>query len=71
MPGSDGAQFIPEARARWPDIPIVAISGAAQIDGPKTSQFARDLGPDETLIKPFRPKPLAAAIERAMARRFP
>ncbi len=72
MPGAGGAQFIPEARAQWPHMPIIAISGAAQIDGRNTSDVARDLGADATLIKPFRAKELAATIERAMlARRSP
>lgn len=71
MPGSGGAQLIPEARARWPDMAIVAISGAAQIDGRNTSDVARELGADETLIKPFRARQLAATIERVMARRSP
>jgi DNA-binding response OmpR family regulator len=72
MPGAGGAQLIPEARARWPEMPIIAISGAAQIDGRNTSDVARDLGADATLIKPFRAKELAATIERALtARRSP
>ena len=60
MPGTGGAQFIPEARARWPQMPIVAISGAAVIDGRNTADVARALGADATLIKPFRARELAA-----------
>jgi DNA-binding response OmpR family regulator len=52
-------------------MPIVAISGAAQIEGRNTSEVARDLGADATLIKPFRAKELAATIERALAARRP
>jgi DNA-binding response OmpR family regulator len=69
MPGAGGAELITEARAKWPDMPIVAISGAAIIDGRNTADFARDLGADATLIKPFRAKELAATIERAIAAR--
>lgn len=69
MPGTGGAQFIPEARARWPHLPIVAISGAAVIDGRNTADVARELGADATLIKPFRARELAAVIERAIAAR--
>lgn len=66
MPGTGGAQFIPEARARWPQMPIVAISGAAVIDGRNTADVARALGADATLIKPFRARELAALIERVL-----
>lgn len=69
MPGTGGAQFIPEARARWPEVPIIAISGAAVIDGRNTAEVARDLGADATLIKPFRARELAALIERVLATR--
>ena len=69
MPGTGGAQFIPEARMRWPDTPIIAISGAAVIDGRNTADVARDLGADATLIKPFRARELAALIESVLAKR--
>ena len=69
MPGTGGAQFIPEARARWPDTPIIAISGSAVIDGRNTEEVARALGADATLIKPFRARQLAALIERVLAER--
>lgn len=66
MPSTGGAQFIPEARARWPQMPIVAISGAAVIDGRNTADIARALGADATLIKPFRARELATLIERVL-----
>lgn len=71
MPGTGGAQFIPEARARWPDTPIVAISGASVIDGRNTADIAQELGADATLIKPFRARELAALIDRVIATRKP
>jgi DNA-binding response OmpR family regulator len=63
MPGTDGAQFIPEARAQWPDLPIIAISGASVIDGRATADIAGELGANATLIKPFRARELAAVLE--------
>lgn len=71
MPGTGGAQFLTEARARWPDMPLVAISGAALTQGQNTVEVARALGADATLIKPFRARELAAVIERAIALRKP
>ncbi|MEZ5959057.1 MAG: response regulator [Hyphomonadaceae bacterium] len=71
MPGAGGAQFIPEARARWPDMPIIAISGAPTIDGRNTADVARELGADATLIKPFRARELAALIDHVLGARRP
>lgn len=71
MPGASGADLIPEARARWPEIAIVAISGAAQIGGRNTADVAREAGADATMIKPFRARELAATIDRALAARRP
>lgn len=71
MPGAGGAELIPEARARWPDMAIIAISGAAQIDGRNTADVAREAGADATLIKPFRARELAAVVERALLSRKP
>lgn len=69
MPGAGGAQFIVDARGRWPDMPIVAISGAATLNGRNTADVARELGADATLIKPFRARDLAALIDRVLAAR--
>ena len=71
MPGTGGAQLIAEARTQWPAMPIVAISGAAVIDGRPVADVARELGADEALVKPFRARQLAEAIERARAARKP
>lgn len=69
MPGTSGAQLIIEARAQWPTLPIIAISGAAVINGRAVADVAREFGADEALVKPFRARQLAEAIERARAAR--
>ncbi len=69
MPGAGGAQFIAEARVRWPDMPIIAISGAATLNGRNTADVAREFGADATLIKPFRARELGALIDRVLAAR--
>lgn len=67
MPGAGGAQLIAEVRARWPHLPIIAISGAAAIDGQSLSDAARGLGADTALVKPFRARQLAEALDRILA----
>lgn len=71
MPGTDGARFIADIRANWPDMPIVAISGAAAIGDRSTDDVAKEFGADAALIKPFRARELAAALERVLAARQP
>ncbi|HYD87786.1 MAG TPA: response regulator [Vitreimonas sp.] len=66
MPGTHGAQFISELRNQWPELPIVAISGAATIDGRNTPEIAAELGANQTLIKPFRARTLADILESVL-----
>lgn len=69
MPGTDGAQLIVQLRARWPALPIVAISGAGVIDGRPITDLARERGADAALAKPFRARELAGVLERLIAER--
>ena len=66
MPGTGGDQLIREVRAAWPALPIIAISGAGVMDGRNTADVARELGANATLIKPFRARELAAALEKVL-----
>jgi DNA-binding response OmpR family regulator len=69
MPGTDGAQLIAQVRAHWPELPIVAISGASVVDGRSVIDLARVRGADATLIKPFRARELAALLDRLLVER--
>jgi CheY-like chemotaxis protein len=54
MPGTNGADLARAVRMRWPDLPVLIISGYADADG-----IAPDL---PRLTKPFRQDELAAKI---------
>ena len=69
MPGTSGAQLIVEARALWPSIPIIAISGASVIDGRSVADVARVLGADALLSKPFRAHQLISLLNELFAAR--
>jgi DNA-binding response OmpR family regulator len=69
MPGTGGAQLIAELRAHWPQLPIVAISGASTIDGRLVTDVAREMGADAVMAKPFRARELAAVLERLLGER--
>ena len=54
MPGMSGTQFAHEAQGRRPALPILIISGFAEVE---------DLAPDlPRLMKPFRAAELAAGL---------
>lgn len=67
MPGTSGAQLITEARARWPTLPIVAITGDAAIHGRSLDDVARGLGANAAMTKPFRARELAAVLDKLLA----
>jgi CheY-like chemotaxis protein len=67
MPGTSGAQLIAEARASWPHMPIVAISGSSLADGESMLDAARALGADALLPKPFRISQLREVLDGILA----
>ncbi|MGE0740365.1 MAG: response regulator [Hyphomonadaceae bacterium] len=69
MPGTSGDQLIAEARRRWPTLPIVAISGASNVEGKSLDEVAREMGADAALAKPFRARQLAELLTRLLAAR--
>ena len=66
MPDMEGLETIKQIRRSRPDIPIIAISGggSSQLDYLK---FARKLGADAALAKPFDPAELLEIAARLLA----
>lgn len=62
MPGTSGAELIAEARARWPTMPIIAMTGLGTIDGVSALEVAQMRGASTLLHKPLRVANLLAAI---------
>ncbi|MCP4809462.1 MAG: response regulator, partial [Proteobacteria bacterium] len=61
MPGLNGAQLVEAVRVRWPELPVLFMSGySSDVLGETT------LGDVELLEKPFSPEALAAAIARVV-----
>ena len=69
MPGTDGAELIAQARAAWPSMIIIAISGAGVIAGRDVAALAKERGADAVLIKPFGNQELRALVARLLADR--
>lgn len=63
MPGFDGAALITALRARRAELPIIAISGGGQFGGRPVAEVARERGANMCLVKPFRARDIAAALQ--------
>ena len=60
MPGMNGAELARDARRENPDLPVLVLTGYANLDGVAVSDLP-------LLSKPFREADLAAMIERVVA----
>jgi DNA-binding response OmpR family regulator len=70
MPEQEGLETIREARQRFPDIRILAISGGGAGGGEtQLLRFAESFGADQTLPKPFTGSQLVAAVRALLAKR--
>jgi len=66
MPEQEGLETIREARQRFPEIRILAISGGGET---QLLRFAESFGADQTLPKPFTGSQLVAAVRSLLAGR--
>ena len=68
MPEQEGLETIREARSRYPEVRILAISGGGAT-GVETQllKFAESFGADQTLQKPFTGSQLVAAVRVLLA----
>ena len=70
MPEQEGLETVREARQRFPDIRILAISGGGAGGGEtQLLRFAESFGADQTLPKPFTGSQLVAAVRALLASR--
>ena len=69
MPGFDGGALIAALRERWPHLPVVAMSGGGEIGGKGVVEIARDQGADVCLVKPFRARDIAQALEEVLSKK--
>ena len=68
MPEQEGLETIREARQRFPNIRILAISGGGAGGGEtQLLRFAESFGADQTLPKPFTGSQLVAAVKALLA----
>lgn len=62
MPTKEGLETIREARAAWPELAIIGMSGGGSLESMDLLNIALQFGADKVLEKPFRPAELRAAV---------
>jgi DNA-binding response OmpR family regulator len=67
MPKQEGITTILELRREAPTVTIIAISGGGQGYGMDYLDFARKLGADAVLPKPFRPAELTDVVNNLLS----
>lgn len=66
MPEKEGFATIRDYRTIYPDLPIIAISGANNVLAGNVLDAAGKLGADHTLAKPFGPHELLNLVREAL-----
>ena len=66
MPDMEGIGAILEIKRRPCPPKVIAISGASQVRGPNYLKWAKHLGADEVLAKPFKMSDIIDISERVM-----
>ena len=66
MPGNFKLELLKEGRTRWPEIPLIVVTGAPSLP---TAIEAVRLGITDYLLKPVRLDDLLSSIRRALAHR--
>jgi DNA-binding NtrC family response regulator len=66
MPGNLKLELLREGRAKWPEIPVIVVTGAPSL--PSAIESVR-LGITDYLLKPVKFEDLLSAVKRALAQR--
>jgi DNA-binding response OmpR family regulator len=71
MPDGDGIETLNLVRRRWPETPVIAISGGSPMLRLDYLRVADDLGAAATMHKPFIAEEFLATIRRVLSQPVP
>ncbi len=66
MPNVEGLELIKTLRQRWPETPIIAISGGGRMDRSEYLSIAELFGVNATLEKPLDPDELVSLVQQQL-----
>ena len=66
MPGKEGFETIIEVRTKYPDLPIIAISGGGRVGARDYLTLAMSMGAKATLSKPFSASALHREVQHLL-----
>ena len=66
MPEKDGFETLMDIRRACPDAKIIAMSGHSEYRGINVASWAKKLGAQASVHKPFTVNELAAAVQTAL-----
>ena len=67
MPEVDGMEVITLLRKKYPELPVIALSGGGRISGADYLQMAEMIGAKRTIPKPVKPDVLLDAVAELCA----
>ena len=66
MPNVDGMEVIKQLKERYPEVPIIAISGGGRVGADFYLKASKVLGVKKTLQKPIEPVELLDAVKAVL-----
>jgi CheY-like chemotaxis protein len=66
MPGQEGIETIMQFREKYPELKIIAMSGGGQNSGQSYLDWAKKLGANRTLAKPFSIEGFLGAVQEVL-----
>lgn len=63
MPEMEGFETMMEVRKRYPNLPIIVVSGGGRVGATDYLSMAKSMGADATLSKPVQPSALLAEAQ--------
>lgn len=69
MPQRDGVEVLRMVKRRWPELPVIALSGGGWIGAEQLLGMAERLGADHVLQKPVTRETLLGVVNDALSKR--
>ncbi len=69
MPGKNGLELALEINQKWPEVPIILMSGKVPTEADSIKNFTGHFGISGSISKPFTKEQLVGAVTEALTRK--